>query len=306
MTISTQSFFDQSVNQMRQQQGRVNEIQAQVATGKQVIKPSDAPDQAVVIARLKSALSKQEGFDRALTSVENRLTAEDNALVGLQNALIRMKELTTQGANDTYGPQDRMAIALELQGLMDHVVSLANSQDVSGNYVFAGSRVQTKPYTVEDGAMVYQGDDTVSSVFISEQLQLEVNRPGSDLFGPVDRSTEPGDGAKREFFAALGDLVDAMGESDYDGIHQGLADLVDMTDQVSLALAKVGTEMTIAESRREMMNELVTRYKSLLSEAEDLDYSKAVTELSAEMLTLEAAQSSFAKISSKTLFDYIR
>ena len=35
-------------------------------------------------------------------------------------------------------------------------------------------------------------------------------------------------------------------------------------------------------------------------------YSKAVTELSAEMLTLEAAQSSFAKISSKTLFDYIR
>ena len=306
MTISTQLFFDQSVSQMRQQQGRVNDIQAQVATGKQVIKPSDAPDQAVVIARLKSALSKQEGFDRALTSVENRLIAEDNALTGLQNALIRMKELTTQGANDTYGPQDRLAIASELQGLMDHVVSLANSQDVSGNYVFAGSRVQTKPYTIEDGAMVYQGDDTVSSVYISEQLQLEVNRPGSDLFGPVDRSNEPGDGAKREFFAALGDLVSAMGESDYDGIHQGLADLVDMTDQVSLALAKVGTEMTVAESRREMMDELVTRYKSLLSEAEDLDYSKAVTELSAEMLTLEAAQSSFAKISSKTLFDYIR
>jgi flagellar hook-associated protein 3 FlgL len=39
---------------------------------------------------------------------------------------------------------------------------------------------------------------------------------------------------------------------------------------------------------------------------EDLDYAKAITEMNKQVLSLEAAQSSFAKISQLTLFDYLR
>ena len=46
-------------------------------------------------------------------------------------------------------------------------------------------------------------------------------------------------------------------------------------------------------------------YENLLSEAQDLDYSKAITQLSADMLALEAAQSTFAKVSQLTLFNFI-
>ena len=55
-----------------------------------------------------------------------------------------------------------------------------------------------------------------------------------------------------------------------------------------------------------VMDETRIRFESLISDAEDLDYSTAVTKLSAEMLALEAAQSSFAKISQLSLFDYLR
>jgi flagellar hook-associated protein 3 FlgL len=48
------------------------------------------------------------------------------------------------------------------------------------------------------------------------------------------------------------------------------------------------------------------RYQDLLSNAQDLDYATAVTKLSAQILSLEAAQASFAKISQLSLFDYIR
>jgi flagellar hook-associated protein 3 FlgL len=48
------------------------------------------------------------------------------------------------------------------------------------------------------------------------------------------------------------------------------------------------------------------RYQELLSNAEDLDYATAVTKLSAQMLSLEAAQASFAKISQLNLFNYLR
>ena len=39
---------------------------------------------------------------------------------------------------------------------------------------------------------------------------------------------------------------------------------------------------------------------------EDLDYTEAITKMNKDMLALEAAQSSFAKISQLSLFDYIK
>jgi len=38
----------------------------------------------------------------------------------------------------------------------------------------------------------------------------------------------------------------------------------------------------------------------------DVDYTEAITQMNKDMLALEAAQSSFAKISQLNLFDYIR
>lgn len=306
MVMSTQLFFSSAVDRMGNQQGRVNELQTQIATGKKVVTPSDAPDQATVISRLRSAVNRQEGFDRALTAVENRLTAEETALDSMQSALIRIQELAIQGANDTNGSQDRQALATEIAGLVDHMVGLANTQDVSGNYVFAGSDAKTRPYTTVNNEIVYQGDDVTSQIFVSEQQMLNLNRPGSKMFPPIQHSTDAGEDNKRSFFGALGDLVSAMNQGEYDGIHQGLEDVTDMVNSVSKSLADVGTDLTVVESRKEVLNDVKLRYQTLLSDAQDLDYSKAITDLSAEMLTLEAAQAAFAKISGQSLFDYIR
>ena len=46
--------------------------------------------------------------------------------------------------------------------------------------------------------------------------------------------------------------------------------------------------------------------KTTLSQMEDLDYTEAITKMNKDMLALEAAQSSFAKISQLSLFDYIK
>jgi flagellar hook-associated protein 3 FlgL len=44
----------------------------------------------------------------------------------------------------------------------------------------------------------------------------------------------------------------------------------------------------------------------MLTSEKELDYTAAITDLTAEMLALESAQASFAKISQLSLFDYIR
>ncbi|MDO8701822.1 MAG: flagellin, partial [Undibacterium sp.] len=46
-------------------------------------------------------------------------------------------------------------------------------------------------------------------------------------------------------------------------------------------------------------------YKQQLSDLQDLDYAKAITELNQQQVTLQAAQQSFVKTSSLSLFNYI-
>ena len=52
MKISTAQMFDSSVAQMNQQQSKIAEIRARLATGTQIVKPSDDAEKAGIIQRV--------------------------------------------------------------------------------------------------------------------------------------------------------------------------------------------------------------------------------------------------------------
>ena len=79
-----------------------------------------------------------------------------------------------------------------------------------------------------------------------------------------------------------------------------------MTDDMAVALADLGSRMNTVDGQRDILADTKLRYQDLLSNAEDLDYATAVTRLSSQILSLEAAQASFAKISQLNLFNYLR
>ena len=114
-------------------------------------------------------------------------------------------------------------------------------------------------------------------------------------------------GAERAgFFDVVGDLVSRLSLSDTPKIETSISELEMLIQNTALSMANIGSRMSVVYSQESVMEETRIRFESLISNAEDLDYATAVTELSAEMLALEAAQSSFAKISQLSLFDYIR
>ena len=62
MTMSTSLMFDRAITQMGLTQDRLTKSQMQLTTGKELIKPSDAPEQSVNINRLKSAIDRQKSY----------------------------------------------------------------------------------------------------------------------------------------------------------------------------------------------------------------------------------------------------
>ena len=71
-------------------------------------------------------------------------------------------------------------------------------------------------------------------------------------------------------------------------------------------LVDIGLRRTVVESKKEIIEDKKLVVESLLSSERNLDYNTAVTELSSEMLALEAAQSTIAKVTQLSLFNYLR
>ena len=307
MKISTSLFFDRALNQMVTTQNSLAQSQAQLSTGKKVVQVSDAPDEATAIQRLKSVIARQDSFEQAVKTTQNRLNAEETALDATANIMVRMKELTIQALNDTYGPKDREIIAVEMQGLQEDLLSYANTRDVNGAYLFSGSRVFTPPFAANaQGDIVYQGDETVTLVDVGDQRQIRLNRTGTEVFGRVTRDMPDGSTEGRSFFQSVQDLVDAVRTSDRGAMNRGLAEFDTLNQQVAISQAKVGSAMNVVSNQTAVLEETRLQLKTVLSEIEDLDYTEAVTEMQKRMMALEASQASFAQISRLNLFDYIR
>ena len=307
MKIYTSYLYDRAVTQMTTSQSNLAKSQAQLASGKNVLQPSDAPEEAVSIQRLKSVIARQESFEQAIQTTENRLKTEETALNGVSNVLTRLKELAIQASNDTYGPKDRAIIAIEMQGLKEDMLSFANTRNANGSYLFSGSRVSTSPFERQaDGEVIYQGDETVNLVEVGDQRQLRANRTGTQVFDRVVRANADGSQTGVSFFQSVQDLVDAVRTSDRDFMNRGLGELNDLSDGVSLAIAGVGSDMNVVTSQRAVLEDTRLQLQTVLSELEDLDYTEAVTKMQKQMLALEASQASFAQISRLSLFEYIR
>jgi flagellar hook-associated protein 3 FlgL len=307
MRISTNLTFEKATKQMTSSQTNLAKSQAQLAQGKQVINPSDAPDQASTMQRLKSIMTRQASYQAALNSVQTRLQGEESTLQSVSDLLIRAKEVAVQASNDTLSPSNRKALGVELQVLRDQMLSLANTKDSSGNYIFGGSRVSSPPFVaMAGGSPQYVGDQTRMNVMVGENRSMQINRSGTDVFSPVNRTLPDGSSQGVGFFNVMDDLIKGVNNSDRKLMSGGVGEMDQLLEGVTFSQSNIGSGLKSIDQQNSVIEDTVLNLTTTLSAVEDLDYTKAITKMNQQMMALEAAQSSFAKISQLSLFNFIK
>ena len=306
MKVSTNLFFNRASTQLATVQSSLSKTQEQLSTGKQITKPSDEPDKASLVTRLESELARQESYQSTLSTVEIKLSTQETALRNVSDVMYRIKELTVQANSDTMGKFDRESIAVEIESLRDQVLSLANTQDTSGNYIFAGSRVTEPSFGLNSQGLIdYQGDQSRMQVPVGDQRSVQLNRSGAEVFARVVRNDAQGTPTGVGFFQVLDDAIAAVKNSDHTGMQQGMAELDDLQTNINLSRAQIGSDQNMVQSQQDIVTDTTLTLKNVLSGIEDLDYASAVAKLNQQTLALQAAQGGFAKVSQLSLFNYI-
>lgn len=183
MRISTNQIFLRGVNSMQVQQQRLLALQQQLSSGKRVQFPSDDPIAAAQIEQLNNRIDAANRLKENNDSAKGILSFEESILDNSVNVLQRLRELQLQASNGSLSDEDRKTIAAEARSLQDQLVSLANTQDSDGSYIFSGSRTNVPTISRNSGGQfVYGGDEMIRRQDVTHGLRISLNDIGSDLY----------------------------------------------------------------------------------------------------------------------------
>lgn len=184
MRISTSEIFGNGINAIQRQQGQLTRTQAQLATGRRILNPSEDPGGAVQALKLRERVAAVEQYARNASLATNRLEGQETVLSQMGDALQRARELTVQAANATQTGESRAAIAREIRQLGDLLLDAANTRDASGEYLFAGFRSGNRPFVRDPAGQVeYLGDGGERRIALSPDRSVAVGDSGTAWMG---------------------------------------------------------------------------------------------------------------------------
>ncbi len=183
MRISTKQLANAGLNNILNQQSRLNKTQSQLATGLRIQKPSDDPAGATRVLSFKKTIQQTEQYQSNINIARQYLDIEESSLNSIVTNLQRVRELAIQANNDTQTASTRSIIGDEVNQRLEELLSLANTRNANGEYIFAGFQGQTQPFSKAAGnTFVYNGDQGQRYLQVSPSRQVITGDSGSDVF----------------------------------------------------------------------------------------------------------------------------
>ena len=147
----------------RQEEGLAN-IQSKIASQKRIHELRDDPLAVTHAVRYESYLARLERFEENTLYAREHYNEVDSYLRQAVDITQRIRELSVQGANGVYTPEDLRNMGVEVNELLKELVSLANAVGADGKQLFAGDKAFTEPFRLVEGAVQGGGENMVVRV----------------------------------------------------------------------------------------------------------------------------------------------
>ncbi|MFT4994385.1 MAG: flagellar hook-associated protein 3 FlgL [Paraglaciecola sp.] len=407
MRISTAQLYDRSIRSVLDNQGDLSDVQRQLASGKKLLRPSDDPVGATRVIRLTEEIDRINQYKKNNNLLSISLEHEETVLSSVNDSVNRARVLMVQAGNGILSADDRTAISIEIGQIRDGVFDLMNSQNSTGEYIFAGFQSASPAFAFNQSAagnkFTFEGDDGINEIPVSARVNLQVNNSGKSVFENVfarlkssvttsvgvtsaslniaqqgafdkfhqanydgvtpanneyqinilaanqvqinnagtgalvdtidftsgvpfafkgltlDIAGTPGDTVNfqletpekkniaetlNDFYQALRD--DSLSDGNYqEAINDALTGIDNGLRGIGNATSIVGGRRNAAQSFFESNLDMEIANKTARANIEEVDYAEAVSELSRQEASLEAAQATFARVTGLSLFDFI-
>lgn len=183
---------------------------------------------------------------------------------------------------------------------------LANQTYSTGSEIsFEGLRVilttgSSAPASGDRFALVtglqYQGDAGVHHVEVGPNQTVSTNVPGNQAFVGPDV----------DLFASIKNLVTSLRTNYRGGISETIGDLNQGLSQAGAVLGQVGALSNRLDATGQRLDEAKSFFTQTLSDTEDVDLAKAISDLTLQQYSIEAASRTLNQLFNTSLLNYLQ
>lgn len=299
MRITMNSIYSRINTDLNRLTEALDKTNSAISSGKIYRLPSDEPVAMTHAQAIRNAISDTDQYQRNITYGKAWTTATESTLTQVQDRLMRAKTLANQAINDSQSAESRKAIAAEVKTIMEEVATLGNTK-LGGRYILAGSRTADYPAGVtplmlnKDGTVEYNGNEDDLRITVADGTTQKINIDGHSAF----MATGVFDGLK-----LLNDGLNANSRGD---IEVALGDIDTAIEKVNSLISQIGAQDNTLANKTDMAATFSLTNKERLSDIEETDMVKAVTELQTKQVSYQAALGAASKVMGLSLADYLK
>jgi flagellar hook-associated protein 3 FlgL len=271
----------------------LGKYQEQLSTGKKINRPSDDPVVAMKGMAYRTNLTEVEQLKRNFSEAYNWIENSDAALDKATQALQRIRELVVQASNDTYEETQRQAISQEIKQLTEQLVTIANTK-VGDKYIFNGTNTLQPPVQMNGTSITTSNNTEEVKIELAKGIYIAVNVNPTEVFNG--------------FFSDLQSLANDLEDPNKTGkdINEYLGYIDQHISKLLSARSELGARMNRVELMEERIGQQEIIAQKMLSDNEDVDMERVITDLKVQESVHRAALSVGARIIQPTLVDFLR
>ncbi len=144
--LGSSNLYDSGLRNITSRQADLSGLQENLTSGKKVVRASDDPTGIAQAERALTRMSRIQTDQRALESQKNSIAMAESTLGDVTLALQNFRELVVSAGNGAFSQAERQTVALQLTGLRDQIVALANRNDTNGMPLFAALGSALAPF----------------------------------------------------------------------------------------------------------------------------------------------------------------
>lgn len=256
-------------------------FQSQVSSGKKFDVPSDNPQDWLQISTIGRQQSLTSAWEDNLKFAQSRAAQASSGLSDVNNLMSRVTELLVTSTSTSPNSPGTEAIAVELEGIRGSIAAILTQTDYQGTPTF------------DDGASV--------AIPIGKGMAVDAVATRQSVEQGISTANGP-----KSIYDVLDGAIAAVRSGDNTARNTSLTEARSALDHVIVAQSKQGVRTQRLDDESSRILDANLQLSERRSGLEDADLTAVIAQLQAKLVTLQAAQTVYAKINQQSLFSLIR
>jgi len=318
MRLSTSMIYQQNLSSITNAYSKWQTTGVQLATGMRVNSPADDPIASSQAIGIQNSQALGTQYTAARSNATASLSLETTVISQANTVITNVQTLLVQAGDGTLSDTGRQALSTSLQSYKDQLLSLANTKDGNGNYMFAGYKTNSAPFVADPttGAVSYVGGAQAVSQKVDDSSDMTIGDTGAQVFDHLSAgyTVEPdGTASESNIFnsidTALGALntpqedADATTTAAYSAaLGKAARGITNSQNNMATVQASVGSKLNQLDSLNSVGTDRATTYATRISDLTGADWYSTVSNYSLQQVALQAAYSTFNSMQKLSLF----